>query len=156
MSKSVRNALVWLKQILDEQHIAYQIVGGLAAKIHGGTRAVADIDVYIGKKDAEKLLPHIENFVSRPLAHYIENGWDLEYCQLIYQSQKIEIGLVPGTKICGVDSTDWVDLDIDFTRSVERDYLGVTVSVMPKSELIAYKRILGREVDLIDAEELQL
>lgn len=155
MSETVRNALVWLKSLLEEQQISYQIVGGLAARIHGGTRQVADIDLYIAKKDAQKLLPYIEKFVSRPLAHYVESGWDLEYCQLIYHSQKIEIGLAPGTKICGVNNTDWVALEIDFTRSVDRDYLGVTVPVIPKSELIAYKSVLGRAVDLADIEQLK-
>ncbi|MDF5473521.1 MazG-related protein, partial [Vibrio parahaemolyticus] len=43
MSDKVKVALQWLKQILDEEAVEYQIVGGLAATIHGGSREIADI-----------------------------------------------------------------------------------------------------------------
>ncbi len=44
MSEKLKVALKWLKGLLDAESIEYQIVGGLAATIHGGDREIADID----------------------------------------------------------------------------------------------------------------
>ena len=154
MSEQVKAALIWIKDILESQQVQYQIVGGLAANIHGGSREVADIDLYITKPDVSKVLPFINDFISKPLAHYAEISWDLEYFQLIYQSQKIEIGISPGTKIRGLSSDKWVAIETKFEQSVRGDYCSIVVPVIPVSDLVAYKRILGREVDLIDIFEL--
>lgn len=154
MSDKVGNALALLKSIFDEHEVPFQIVGGLAATIHGGSRAVADIDLYIPKEFAIKVLPDLSSRISKPLAHYVEYGWDLEYCQLIYQGQKIEIGLSPGTKILNPRTNEWVEFLPDYSQSVPGSYEGIEVPVIPVSELIAYKSHLGREVDLFDISEL--
>ncbi len=155
MSERVKIALEWLKDVCDSQEVEFQIVGGLAATIHGGSREVADIDLYIQKSDADKVLPQISSYISRPLNHYIDGSWDLEYLQLIYKSQKIEIGLFPGTKIRSSENGLWCELHTNFSTSVIKSYLGVEVPVIPVAQLISYKRILGREVDLIDIQELE-
>jgi hypothetical protein len=150
----VKIALEWLKEILDSQQVQYQIVGGLAATIHGGSRPVADIDLYIHQADADKLLKQVSPYVSKPLKRYVEGAWDLNYFQLIYQSQKIEIGLFPGTKILSSCNGNWHELRIDFSSSILKRFHDIELSVMPLDELISYKRILGREVDLIDIAQL--
>ncbi|MBB1488059.1 MazG-related protein [Oceanospirillum sediminis] len=154
MSEKVKAALNWLKGILDSEDVEYQIVGGLAATIHGGSREIADIDLYIHNSDADKLLAHVAQYISKPLAHYVEYGWDLEYFQLIYQDQKIEIGLSHNTKIQSALDGCWHPLKINFSESVNKDYQGIELLVIPVQRLIEYKRILGREVDLIDIQEL--
>lgn len=88
MCDRVKVALEWLNNLLESQHVQYQIVGGLAANIHGGSREVADIDLYIDKADVAKILQEVTPYISKPLSHCVEGSWDLEYCQLIYQSQK--------------------------------------------------------------------
>jgi len=155
MNVRVKIALEWLKAVCDSKQVEFQIVGGLAATIHGGSREVADIDLYIQKSDVERILPQLSCYISRPLTHYIEGSWDLEYLQLIYKSQKIEIGLFPGTKIKSSKNGLWYELQTDFSKSVLKSYWGVEVPVISISSLIAYKRILGREVDLIDIQELE-
>lgn len=155
MSEQVGTALKWIKEILESEQVPYQIVGGLAATIHGGTRDVADIDLYVPKHDVEKLLPYVDEFISKPLKHYVEEGWDLEYFQLIYRNQKIEIGLSPGTKVFDSANQSWVSLEIDYAHSVSVSYRGIEVPTMPILELIEYKSVLGREVDLIDITELK-
>ncbi len=154
MSNKVEKALRWIVSLLKLEKIQYQIVGGFAAHLHGGSRAVADIDLYITQEDADKLLPHVLPFVSKPLQHYREEGWDLEYFQLIYHSQKIEIGLSPATKIYSSESNQWIDLPINYQSSVHKSYCGIEVFVMPIQDLVAYKSILARDVDWIDINEL--
>ncbi|WDE14167.1 hypothetical protein [Thalassomonas haliotis] len=154
MSDRVKVALKWLKGVLDAQQVQYQIVGGLAATIHGGSREVADIDLYIHQTDADKIFSQVTAYISKPLTHYVGGAWDLDYFQIIYQSQKIEIGLFPGTKIQSSENGSWHELQTNFSNSVIKSYLGIAVPVMPVEELISYKRILGREVDFIDIQEL--
>jgi hypothetical protein len=156
MSEKVKTALIWLKSILESEHIEYQIVGGLAARIHGGSRPVADIDLYIHKVDVDKILPLVDKFISKPLTHYIEGAWDLEYLQLIYLEQKIEIGLSPGSKIRSSTSGEWLELTTNYSQSVIKNYLGIEVPTIPIPELVNYKQVLGRQVDLIDIEELTI
>ncbi|SBT19335.1 hypothetical protein MGA5115_03497 [Marinomonas gallaica] len=155
MSTEVEAALLWLKALLESRDIEYQVVGGFAATIHGGSREVADIDLYIARSDIEVLLPSLEPYISKPLAHYIEGSWDLEYLQLIYQTQKIEIGLSPGTKIQSAYDNTWHELPIDYSTSVIKRYHGIDVPVMSIAQLIHYKRILGRDVDLFDVKALE-
>ena len=155
MNESVYRAMSWLKAILDGQGVRYQIVGGFAAHLHGGSRPIADIDLYIEKEDVHALLPFFQPFVSKPLKHYREEGWDLEYLQLIYENQKIEIGLSPGTKIFNTSSQQWVSLDVDLAESVQRDFHGLALPVININSLIEYKRVLNREVDRIDIRELE-
>ncbi len=156
MSEKVKVALRWLKGLLDAEGVEYQIVGGLAATIHGGSREIADIDLYIHNSDANKVLAHVSQFISKPLTHYAEYGWDLEYFQLIYQNQKIEIGLSQNTKIQSALDGSWYQLEIHFSESVVKDYQGIELPVIPVHHLVEYKRILSRKVDLIDIEELTL
>lgn len=118
-------------------------------------RPIADIDLYIEKEDVHALLPFFQPFVSKPLKHYREEGWDLEYLQLIYENQKIEIGLTPGTKIFNTSSQQWVSLDVDLAESVQRDFHGLALPVINTNSLIEYKRVLNREVDRIDIKELE-
>lgn len=155
MNESVYRAMSWLKAILDGQGVRYQIVGGFAAHLHGGSRPIADIDLYIKKEDVNALLPFFQPFVSKPLKHYREEGWDLEYLQLIYENQKIEIGLSPGTKIFNTSSQQWVSLDVDLAEPVQRDFHGLALPVININSLIEYKRVLNREVDRIDIRELE-
>jgi len=147
----VKNALVWIQSSLEYQDIPYQVVGGLAAYIYGAKRAVEDIDLYIPRETVQKLMPIISPYISKPLTHYVENNWDLEYVQLIYEGQKIEIGLTPGVKIRQSEG-DWVIQHIDYTTSIFSEFEGIRVPLMPKYQLIEYKLILAREVDHFDID----
>ena len=156
MSEKVRVALKWLKGLLDAEGVEYQIVGGLAATIHGGTREIADIDLYIRNSAVKKVLAHVSQYISKPLNHYVEYGWDLEYFQLVYENQKIEIGLSQNTKIQSALDGSWHQLEIHFSESVLKHYQGIELPIIPVHHLVEYKRILGREVDLFDIQELTL
>ena len=154
MSLKVVNALKWLKSVLNRHQVPFQIVGGLAARIYGGTRPVADIDLYIPHEKVSLILPDVEPFIKKPFKHDVEEAWDLEYFQLIYADQKIEIALSPGTKIYNKFTGSWVEITTDFSTSIMGFYEGIELPIIPPKELIDYKSILAREVDLIDIEEV--
>lgn len=53
MSAKVEAALLWLQVLLESRNIEYQIVGGFAATIHGDSREMANIDLYIARSNIE-------------------------------------------------------------------------------------------------------
>lgn len=148
-------AYAWISSILTDLEIPFQIVGGFGVSIYGGRRPVADIDLFIPKQNASQILPVLAPFVSKPLKHYVEAGWDLEYLQLIYQRQKIEIGLSSNIKIWDAAKSQWKSLKVDFQRSQVMSVHGFNIPVMPKQQLIDYKVILDRDVDRIDVQDLK-
>jgi len=154
MSQSLWTAYRWIHHLLVDNEIPFQIVGGFAASLYGGSRPVADIDLYIPKANGGIVSTLVGSYVSKPLKHYVEAGWDLEYLQLIYQEQKIEIGLTPGTKILS-STGEWVDLEVDFNQSTIIQDRGLHIPVMPREQLICYKSILNREVDVLDIQDLR-
>jgi hypothetical protein len=48
----------------------------------------------------------------------------------------------------------WEDQPIDFATSTHIQIYGVEAAIMPKDELLTYKAMLGREVDLLDLEQM--
>ncbi len=151
----IKEALSWITNILHEQQVPYQIVGGLAVHAYGGKRPLYDIDMYISKDHLSKLLPNVERHLVRPPSHFVNESWDITFMAMDYQGQRIEIGLAEGTKIFDPGSGKWVMADIDFNVSQRRVIEGVDVWVMPKEQLLKYKRLLAREVDVQDICDLE-
>jgi len=154
MDNNSKDALIWIINILENKNIPYQIVGGLAARLHGVKRPLADIDFDIPNECAQGLADFLLPYVSKPLKRYQEELWDIDYFQVIYKGQKIEFGCEPGAKIFDRKNNIWIDLNTDFKNSVEVMFEGKKLMVMPVKELIRYKSILDREVDQIDVSEL--
>jgi len=153
-SETLTDAFSWIMQILEEEKTHYQIVGGMAAFLHGGSRPIHDIDMYIPAEKAERVYQRVREFISKPLKRYTEEGWDIEYFQLIYSDQKIEIGRSPGWKFLSGKTNEWVNQDIDFKNFDQIKFADIVTHVMPKPVLISYKRLLDREVDRQDVADL--
>ena len=151
-----QSALKWIIQAVNKHNLPYQIVGGLAALAHGGSRPLHDIDLYIPFSDSHwpNLLREIEAYVTWGPASVVVGSWDLTYVKINYNGQKIEIGDCENVKIRDCKTGIWVNQNIDFASSVSRTILGCQIHVMPVCQLIAYKRLLGREVDEQDIREL--
>lgn len=149
------DALIWILSVLTKNKIPYQIVGGLAARIYRANRPIVDIDMYIPASAGSFLAVELVEYVTKPLMHYVEDLWDLEYFQITYRGQKIEIGLSPRAKIFDKVSNKWLEQRIQFSKSTSGVFNGVNILVIPKSELLAYKKILGREVDVLDIVEIE-
>ena len=126
-----------------------------AAHVYGGTRPILDIDMYIPKARAAELASTVKDLVTKPLKHYVEDVWDIEYFQIIYKGRKIEFGVSPGAKIFDKNSGNWIQQTIDFDRSVTKNFRGLQLQLMPINGLIEYKTLLDREVDRVDVMEMR-
>ena len=67
----------------------------------------------------------------------------------------IDISGAYHTKIFNVRDNTWVLLTVDISKSVYVDIDGLTLPVIPRDELIAYKKILARPVDWLDLAYLE-
>lgn len=148
-------ALDWIVTILDAQEVPYQVVGGLAAHAHGGSRPLNDIDLYAPLAGRHGLLQSLAPRTVWGPERFRDEAWDLVFMKLDFNGVRIEIGdSAPAPRYFDRQRSRWADQVIDFDASERISVFDVCVSVMPLQELLGYKAALGREVDLIDIKEL--
>jgi hypothetical protein len=148
------SALAWVVDLLQRHHIPFQAVGGLAARAYGATRPLVDLDFYIPMERFSELIPEIAPHVVWGPEHYQDENWDITFVKLSYAGQPIEFGDSTDAYFFDRTAGGWMRQEIDFDRSERREVLGVRVPVIPRAELIAYKRQLGRNVDALDLAEI--
>lgn len=148
-----KKAFHWIVNILKKHRIPFQVSGGLAAKIYGAKRKLADIDLDIPEQRFNELLPDIKKYIVFGPGRYKDDCWDLQLITLRYKGQSIDIS---GARQAHFDKSKkkWKLTKVDFSRSEIKKVFGVKVPVIAKKDLIKYKRRLGREVDLLDVKEI--
>jgi hypothetical protein len=150
----VGSALRWIVNILEERSLPFLVVGGLAARAYGATRPVADIDLYVPSEGLASVFEAVRPNVKRALARHVDAHWDLEFMQLEYGGEVIELGVADGAKYWDSRAGRWRDAAVDFKAAEIHELYGISVPVMPRKELLTYKERLGREVDRADVEAI--
>ena len=137
-----KNSLDWIINKLSG--IDYQITGGLAANLYGSGREVYDIDIEVSDLDVWRLGFLCEDYIVYGPSRYVDEHFDLLLMTLDYGGQLIDV--------CGIDSMSirGERQEIDLGSSVEVD----GYRVVGLGDLIAYKKLLGRDVDLIDIRNI--
>lgn len=149
-------AATWIAELLEQERIPYMVVGGLAARAHGATRALADIDLYVPTEALARVATVADDQVTRSPARHVGDQWDIVFMQLQYAGQKIELGGADHVRIASAADGRWVIQHIDLWSAVPMETgLGVVMPVIPVADLIAYKRLLDRPVDREDVAELE-
>lgn len=147
-------ALRWITSVLRRRGAAFQVTGGLAARAYGATRPLADIDLYVAPEVFADLPAEIVPFIVRGPEHLRDASWDITFLVLDYGGQRIELGCAEDVRIFDKSRCVWIGQTIDLAASIEREVLGTRVPLMPREALMAYKAILGREVDRRDLADL--
>lgn len=148
-------AAQWIVGLLRDRHIPFQICGGLAAKGYGAERALNDIDLFVPDEHFMTVVQAGQAYISKPAAHRCEEGWDLTYVQFKYEGIKVEVGNASGARIFDAASQAWVPLNIDFARYETVNLLGLALPLMLKEDLIRYKSMLSRPVDIDDVRAMR-
>ncbi len=154
MTDRVRGALIYITDLLQTNEIPFQLVGGMAARAYGALRPIADIDFLVPGDELERIAALTSEHVVRAPSPYQDAHWDMTFMALEYDGQRIELG-ASEDKYYDQLAGCWRDAAVDLAQSELREVLGVVVPTMPLEELLAYKRRLGRQVDLQDIEEIQ-
>ncbi len=152
--KNTEKALKWIVGILNKHKVPYQVVGGLAARLYGSKRPLADIDIYIPSQYFKTILPDVRPYITFGPKLYKGESWELVFMALEYAGQQIELSDADNTKIFNKHTSKWEKEKIGFHESEIKDIHGITLNVIPKDRLIAYKRKLLREVDMEDIDQI--
>jgi hypothetical protein len=152
--QKVAEALRWICEIFGSVEAHYQAVGGLAARAYGAVRPLVDLDFYVRAEDLSRILERVGDACVWGPEHFEDGNWDLTFAKVEKHGVQIEIAEAEGARYFSPGSGEWLDQNIEFHASEKRVVLGVEVQVMPRAQLIAYKRALNRSVDRLDLEEI--
>jgi hypothetical protein len=153
--RNTKEALIWITDILKNSNIPFQISGGLAARAYGATRDLLDIDIEIPEDKFICIQDKIRNFLVFGPRQFREKPWDLMLMTLQYKNQEIDICGAYKVKIFNKITEKWITLTTDFSNSVMLNVLGIEIPVIPLEDLVAYKKVLAREVDIIDINQIK-
>jgi hypothetical protein len=154
-TESVASTLGELLAVLERLGVPFQAVGGLAARAHGATRALVDLDFYVPDEHLPSIAEALSHRVVRPPARHRDAHWDLIFMALTWGGWRIEVAGADSARVWSRTEGSWMPAGIDFAASQVREVGGVQVPVMPLDQLIAYKRGLDRPVDRLDVLELE-
>ncbi len=139
-------ALRWIVGELDG--VPFQVTGGVAARVYGARRPLADLDLDVPDEALPGLAARLAPFVVWGPARYTGEGWDLDLLTLRWGGVDVDLGGARGARVW--DGAAWVSVASDLAAAERRAVAGIEVPVVGRGELIAYKRLLGREVDRAD------
>ena len=132
--------------LLNENQVEYLVVGGWALGVHGYIRATGDIDIWIGREEAnlDRLLDALSAFgvpgeISKNFFRELGNVFRMGASPL-----RIEII----TEATGVDFSDC------FRNKIEVIIEGLSVPFISYEDFVKNKRKSGRLKDLADLESL--
>ncbi|MSR79086.1 MAG: MazG-related protein [Candidatus Taylorbacteria bacterium] len=152
--RDTKKALEWIVGVLRKHQVSFQISGGCAAKIYGSPRELNDIDIRIPEDCFEKIMADVKPFIIYGPEHYIDQKWDLYLVTLEHAGQEIDIG-GGNAKISTKNRDTWIDFPTDFSKAVMRTFLGLEVPVIPKKDLVAYKKLLDGDHQIIDIQSVK-
>ncbi|EKD71299.1 MAG: hypothetical protein ACD_46C00220G0003 [uncultured bacterium] len=147
---NAKEALIWITNILQRYSIPFQIAGGLAVRAYGSTRELMDIDIDISENDFEKIINEVKPFIIFGPAQFKDDKWDLFLLTLNYMGQEIDLSGAYTTKIYNNNTHVWEKITTNLAKVNYINIEGLILPVIPRDELILYKKILARPVDLLD------
>ena len=152
--KNTEAALRWIVGILQGRDIPFEVGGGFAASLYGATRELADIDLVTPEGRFSELLSDVKEHIKFGPAQYRDENWDLLLMTLCYEGQDIDIGGAYTARMFDRNTKEWISLKTDFSRTTPIEVYGLRIPVMKREDLVAYKKMLGREVDQVDLEQM--
>lgn len=148
-------ALAWITNELTRLGVPFAVVGGLASNAYGGSRPLNDIDIDVPDATLSMLARELESYRTFGPERSVSECFDCQLLGFSYLGQEIELSGADSFLILDRSVNRWVPWPTDLQKIEKRSVLGLTVPVMQRSALIAYKRLVGRETDLIDVAELE-
>lgn len=152
--RDTESAFKWIINIIQKHKIPFQIKGGLASNLYGAKRELADIDISISEDRFDELLSDVKDFIKYGPEQYLDEEWDIKLMTLKYKYQNIDIAGAFEKKNFDKVNSKWIATPSNFENSVYMDVYGLNVSIIAKEDLIAYKKLILRDVDIFDIEAL--
>ncbi|HEX9726969.1 MAG TPA: gamma-glutamylcyclotransferase [Gemmatimonadales bacterium] len=151
---SIARTFDWIVRRLRGAAVPFQLVGGAAARAYGATRPVVDLDFYVPDEVLAALHDALTPYAAGAPSRVVSDHWDVACLAVTHEGQAIELGGADSARFRRGPSAPWNAAAVAFDRATPVRVFGVTVPVMARDQLLAYKKVLGREVDLLDCHEL--
>ena len=152
--RNAKTAFLWIIRILKKHRVPYQVTGGLAAKIYGAKRKLNDIDIDIRNDKFRDILADVKKYAVFGPARYKDKRWDFFRLILKYKGQKIDLSGAHNFKIRDARTGKWKSCPSDLLKSVWKNAFGIKISVVPKEDLVAYKKMLAGKHQIQDIREI--
>ena len=151
-----------LLKALEEEHIRYLVVGGVAVVLHGFVRATVDLDLLVGlePKNVDSFLALMKKRGYQPKAPVSLDDFKKPENR---QKWKTEKGMIVFSLFHPQRAQELIDIFIEESIPFEEAYkrrvmvpLGTTqVSIANSEDLITLKQKAGRPQDLQDIQALK-
>jgi hypothetical protein len=116
-----------------------------------------DIDLYVpDEASLDRIASAAADRLVRPPALHRDEHWDLTFLALEWGGWKIEIAAAATAKVWNRHTEGWAPAAVHFDEGQIVETSGVELRVMPRHHLIRYKTGLGRAVDRLDLEAMQV
>lgn len=148
-------ALIWITDILKKHRVPFQISGCLAAIAYGANRSLADIDIDIPENQFDHIIKDVKSYITFGPARFKNEKWDLMLMTLNYEGQEIDLSGINNTSIFNEKTKAWIKLSDDLTKASQQNIFDMYYPTIPLDDLMNYKKILAREVDLIDIVQIE-
>ena len=147
------SAFHWIVALLNRHQIPFRVTGGLAAIAYGAHRPLVDIDLDFPENRFTEILEEVQPYITFGPSVFRDDVWDLQMLTLNFQGQVIDLGGI-NARIFDLKCQQWTTLKSNLNDFEMKNIFGIEVPVIPKDELMMYKTILSRDVDLLDLQEI--
>ncbi len=134
---------------LNQHHVEYLVIGGIAVIAHGYPRSTGDVDFWYR--------PTIENYL-KLLAAFKDMGVDISTLETAVFDSKKSFFRIPALGI-KAEFLPQVQGQIKFPEAYQRakrfDFEGISIPVIGYNDLIKMKLETNRPKDLADVDELE-
>jgi len=137
-----------LLRLFNENDVRYLVIGGIAVLMHGYPRNTIDLDLTVAadQENAERIV--------RVLSEFGFGDTGLSTDLFTAENSLVRIG-VPPVRIEILNYLEGLSFEQAYADRIERDFQGVTVSLISIQDLISNKKAVGRHKDLADVEWLE-
>lgn len=154
LSQTQKQVLKQVDNTLKKNNIPFQVSGGLAAIAYGAKRPLYDIDIDVRKEDIPKVRQLFKDYITEDFYHLDDEHFDIWLMTLRIDGVGVDISQAQESYFVNKTGKK-IRMDGDLSKTKIVDIDGVEVPVQDKKELIAYKKIIGRDTDLIDIKQMQ-
>ena len=157
MEEKTLQALYWIVKILDKHKVPYRIGGGFAAHVYGSPRPIKDIDISFPGEYFPIIMHDVSKYIEHDLKHYSDEKWDCDGLTINYHGQEIDITDIDTLRMSNKEKTEWLRTKDKFRNfdPIPTDVGGIKVSLIDPRDLVAYKKHLDGEHQLMDIKAVE-
>ena len=140
--------------VLDELGVPFVATGGLAGNLHGSAWPLHDLDFDVVGSALPALASRFHDAVVLGPAPFRDEEFALELLTLELDGVGVDFSAAESVVLVAPDGRA-VPWPTRLHAADQRSLAGRPIPVMPLADLIAYKRIIGRERDVEDLEAVR-